>query len=215
MLPPVRLNIRRIQSRFGSYHHLNSFLSPSERDRASSFQDPRDAASFRQGRYLVRNELSKLLKLAPSEMSEIPIELTESGKPFCPILLLPFFSISHCKNLVIVGWSKNAVGVDVESIDNFLEDSGISEVLLHPNEKHQFSLYSKKELNRKYLELFVLKESFLKLHGTGFLVEPNQVEIQKFSNGTYTAIHREAKKNCINLYNLSKIWLIATAVYSP
>ena len=212
MLPSVRLNIRRIQRSFEGYHHLNSFLSPAEQERAHSFQDPRDAASFRQGRYLVRSELSKLLKLAPSE---IPIELSESGKPFCPIHSLPCFSISHCKDLVIVGWSENAIGVDVERLDNPLEDPGISAVLLHPNEKRHFGLLPKNELNRKYLELFVLKEAFLKLQGTGFLVEPNQVEIQKFPNGTYTAIHHEAKKNCINLYNLSKIWLISTAVYSP
>lgn len=212
MLPSVCLNIRRIQRGFGSYHHLNSFLSPPEQERANAFQDPRDAASFRQGRYLVRSKLSKLLKLAPSE---IPIELSESGKPFCPIQSLPCFSISHCKDLVIVGWSENAVGVDVERLDNLLEDSGISEVLLHPNEKRDFGLFPKNELNGKYLELFVLKEAFLKLHGTGFLVEPNQVEIQKLCNGTYTAIHHKTKKNRINLYNLSKIWLIATAVYIP
>lgn len=211
MPPSVRLNIRRIQRIFGSYHRLNSFLSPSEQQRANLFQDPRDAASFRLGRYLVRNELSKLLKLAPSE---IPIELSENGKPYCPIQSLPCFSISHCKDLVIVGWSKNAVGVDVESLDNLLQDSGISEVLLHPNEKHYFSSFQKNELNRKYLELFVVKEAFLKLQGTGFLIEPNQVEIQKLPNGTYTAIHHKTKKNCINLYNLSKIWLISTAVYS-
>jgi phosphopantetheinyl transferase len=116
---------------------------------------------------------------------------------------------------VIVGWSKNAIGVDVEPLDTLLEDSGISQILLHPNETKFLGMLPKKDLNRKYLELFVLKESFLKLQGTGFLVDPNQVEIKEISKGTYTAIHKGARKNCINLYNLSKIWLIATAIHHP
>lgn len=204
-----QLNIRKINSSFDDYKHLVDFISLPEIERANNFKENADASAFIQGRFIVRSELSKLLDCEPRN---VPIKLSEHGKPFCPIDNLPKFSITHCKNLVIVGWSKNEIGVDVEPADTQLNEAEIQAVLLHPNEKKLYDAKTQGKKSINFLKLFVLKEAYLKLQGSGLFIDLNQVEIQQISSRIFTGAHGKDKKNIINLYCLSNSWIIAVAV---
>ena len=204
-----QLNIQKISSNSEEYKHLVDFISLPEIERANNFKESADVSAFIQGRYIVRSELSKLLDCDPRN---VPIKLSEHGKPFCPIDNLPKFSISHCKNLVIVGWSKNEIGVDVEPADTQLNEPEIQSVLLHPNEKKFYDAKTPEKTSINFLKLFVLKEAYLKLQGSGLFVDLNQVEIQQISSRIFTGVHGNNKKNIIHLYYLSNSWIIAVAV---
>ena len=149
MFEKIQLDIRRILKSNDGYEYVNTMLSPLEIERATLFQKSSDSAGFRLGRYLVRRQLAKILKCSPQN---VPIEISSTGKPFCPINNLPQFSISHCHNLVVVGWFKNSIGVDVESFDSLHNVLGIENILLHPNEKKMLSHNNQDEYHRKLLE---------------------------------------------------------------
>jgi 4'-phosphopantetheinyl transferase len=210
MFEKIHLDIRRILSCGDSYEYVNAMLSPLEIERATLFQKSSDSAGFRLGRYLVRRQLAKILKCSSQN---VPIEISVTGKPFCPIENLPQFSISHCHNLVVVGWFKNSIGVDVESFDSLHNVVGIENILLHPNEKRMLSHYNPDDYRRKILEKFILKEAFLKLDGSGLIIEPSSIEVIDKVDGGIEVKYSNIKKSCLQLYTLRDKWIISTAVY--
>jgi len=89
-----------------------SALSPEERDRASWFHRPEDAARFATGRTIARRLLGARLGVAPAA---VDLVVPQRGwKPRVPGMTLDL-SIAHAGGLVVVAVADGAeVGVDVE-----------------------------------------------------------------------------------------------------
>ena len=96
------------------------------------------------------------------------LQYGEYGKPF---VLGKHFNVSHSGNYVVLAQAPNSVGVDIEEIvgENLSE---LAQVSLTRREQ----LWVEKSSLRFFL-LWTRKESLLKCMGTGFFLEPNQVEV--------------------------------------
>ena len=116
---------------------------------------------YQHSRGYIRNILS-IIYDKPS--LDIPIY----APPSKPIKLLKkgmgFISISHCKDSLLIGWSKSPLGVDLEMRERYFKLKKIYNKFVHEKENSLFLNDCKKS---KYLamELWTLKEAAIKFYG--------------------------------------------------
>ena len=117
----------------------------------------------------------QLLKRGLAEVygiRENPVfEYNEHGKPMIVGHPEIFFNLSHCKEAAICVVSDQPVGVDVESVRSFNE----SLVLYTMNEAEVKEIESAEDQAVAFIRLWTMKESALKLIGTGISNELKQV----------------------------------------
>lgn len=98
-------------------------------------------------------------------------EYNEHGKPMIVGHPEIFFNLSHCKEAAICVVSDQPVGVDVESVRSFNE----SLVRYTMNEAEVKEIESAEDQAVAFIRLWTMKESALKLIGTGISNELKQV----------------------------------------
>ena len=117
----------------------------------------------------------QLLKRGLAEVygiRENPVfEYNEHGKPMIVGHPEIFFNLSHCKEAAICVVSDQPVGVDVESVRSFNE----SLVRYTMNETEVKEIESAEDQAVAFIRLWTMKESALKLIGTGISNELKQV----------------------------------------
>ena len=117
----------------------------------------------------------QLLKRGLAEVygiRENPVfEYNEHGKPMIVGHPEIFFNLSHCKEAAICVVSDQPVGVDVESVRSFSE----SLVRYTMNEAEVKEIESAEDQAVAFIRLWTMKESALKLIGTGISNELKQV----------------------------------------
>lgn len=93
------------------------------------------------------------------------------GKPYIPD---DFFSLSHSGKYVVLAYGGTNVGVDVEQPQDEIEDCRQAF-----SEAEQAWIYEVPEAMKKdrFLQIWTLKESYLKMRGTGFLTDPAKTSI--------------------------------------
>ena len=119
---------------------------------------PNKVLEYRYSRGKLRSFLSPILKIPPLE---IPL-IAPPGKP--PKLEdgLGFVSISHCKDALLLGWSKYPVGVDIEHCYRKINAENIIKNFYSKLEQNEAKKYFGEELRRRCLDLWVIKESAIK-----------------------------------------------------
>lgn len=205
----ITLDIRRIKDQHDQKIRLNQLLSAAEVLRASQFKKINDAVAFRLARSLVRNYLSDLYGIKPKD---VPIFISELGKPYCNLMGAPFFSIAHCSSLVIVGWSNKEIGVDVEQLDTQIEDKS-DHIWLSDDEI--YAIMKAESPRKERLRYFVAKESCLKLLGTGFLTEPKLLKINATKQPDFLEATSTDGPLRIQMRSLADRWLIGIARKNP
>ena len=117
----------------------------------------------------------QLLKRGLAEVygiRENPVfEYNEHGKPMIVGHPEIFFNLSHCKEAAICVVSDQPVGVDVESVRSFNE----SLVRYTMNEAEVKEIESAEDQAVAFIRLWTMKESALKLIGTGISNDLKQV----------------------------------------
>ena len=117
----------------------------------------------------------QLLKRGLAEVygiRENPVfEYNEHGKPMIVGHPEIFFNLSHCKEAAICVVSDQPVGVDVESVRSFNE----SLVRYTMNEAEVKEIESAEDQAVTFIRLWTMKESALKLIGTGISNDLKQV----------------------------------------
>lgn len=198
----VKLELRRIKDESDPLIHLNEFLSLEEVQRSNTYKKEIDAALFRLGRTIVRKNLAAFHNLHPSS---IPIEISSKGKPFCPLAGSHNFSITHCKNLLVVAWSISRLGIDAEPIDSVVNEE-LEGMLFSASERQRIATSLNPGLER--LKLFVAKESLLKAVGEGFLTDPTFISIPPLLGNPVT-MDQGGRRFQINQRVLGDKWVIA------
>lgn len=115
------------------------------------------------GRNLLRKALFREYGIEISGELEHRIEKRTNGKPVLKGLPI-HFNISHCKGLVACALAPCPVGVDVEGTRN------VSEALVKrvcAQEEQEY--IARGDLKERFLELWTLKESYLKMTGEGIV----------------------------------------------
>ncbi|BCM89730.1 4'-phosphopantetheinyl transferase Sfp [Abditibacteriota bacterium] len=185
MLAPELLNdgsvhiwmadLNRLQAR---QHELESHLDHAERKRAGQFHFATDRTRFIIGRGHLREILSSCLGVPPSRLI---IAYNSNGKPFLPDYPQWHFNVSHSQHraLFAVSYGRE-VGIDIE-----LLRPEISLPLLAPS---ALCDAERQQLNRAentvatFLQLWTLKEAFLKAKGLGLSFPLTQIDVS-YPNG--------------------------------
>lgn len=113
---------------------------------------------FKFSRGCIRESLSNLFNVNPLL---IPLNAPPGNMP-----LLDegwgHISLSHCKDVVLIAWSSDIIGIDIERKDRNFKYEKIFKRILSPSELKEYSNLRGKERKDKILELWVKKEAIYK-----------------------------------------------------
>ena len=120
-------------------------------------------------------------------ITENPVfEYNEHGKPSIVGHPEIFFNLSHCKYAAVCVVSDQPVGIDVESIREYRD--GLVRYSMNDEEVRQIE--SSEHPDRAFIRLWTMKESTLKLIGTGISNDlKTAIDHQQFC---YTTVERKS-----------------------
>ncbi len=116
-----------------------------------------------------------LKKMLDEENIKNPIIETEkNGKPYISNYENIHFNMSHASRMVACAISNEEIGIDIEKIDPLI-DMKIAQTFFYNSEYDNI----KKSDNRvdQFFKYWVLKESYMKYTGLGFLLDLDKFEI--------------------------------------
>ena len=143
-------------------------LSAGERARAARFMFPRDRRDYIAAHALLRNVLSQHGGQQPGAWE---FATDHRGKPYViPSAAgpTPAFNLSHATGLVACAVTAEAqVGLDVERIDRGADLLALANRFFAPAERYALAACPQAERQVRFIELWTLKEAFLKACGEG------------------------------------------------
>ncbi|MCM1494651.1 MAG: 4'-phosphopantetheinyl transferase superfamily protein [Bacteroides sp.] len=138
-------------------------LTPERKAKALRFRRSED-----QSRGLATGvlELYALWKGFGIPWPDVRLEKGEQGKPFLPGYVDAHYNLSHAGRWIICGTGNQTLGIDVEQSAKYSER--IVRKFFHPEEVKDIFSYPPQERPDIFAEYWTMKESFMKLCGTGF-----------------------------------------------
>jgi 4'-phosphopantetheinyl transferase len=141
--------------------HYISFLSEERREHFNRFKNSKSALRSIFGELISRKILSEKLLTAPSYFE---FKKTENGKPYLDSKDI-HFNLSHSGEWVVFAYCDRETGIDIEKVRPV--NYRIAERFFSSGENDILSgLKGKRKLNF-FFDLWTLKESYLKMLGTG------------------------------------------------
>lgn len=144
-----------------------NFLDKNEFNRYVKTKAVNIKRRFLLSRVLLRCLLSEALNCQPQEVS-----LSE-GKNGRPELIGHgknlSFNISHSGDMIVCAVAPKTIGVDIENADKKRNFDNITGHYFHDDEKKYLSLFSGREMSRKFFTYWTLKEAYLKSKGKSIL----------------------------------------------
>ena len=117
--------------------------------------------NFLHSRSFIREVLSELLDLNPLN---VPLDGAFGKIPSIPPEY-GYISLSHCDNALLIGWSTEKIGVDIERKDRTFDANNIMRRFYCNDEINELkTIKNKDKLRIAVMKLWVLKESSIKLH---------------------------------------------------
>ena len=114
--------------------------------------------------------LTALLASTPYTLHPTPSFLyNEHGAPYLEDG--PYFSISHCKQGIVVAVSETPIGIDIEAIRPLNE--GLVQKAMNPQEQAQIAAAANPE--QEFIRLWTRKEAYVKMLGTGIISDMHQI----------------------------------------
>ena len=171
-----------------------SCLSADERARRDRYRFDADRRQFTLAHELLRRALSYYHDVSPADWR---FTTNEYGKPLIDMadaeLRKISFSLSHTSGRVACGITNQAaIGVDVERTDRSLESKVIAERYFSAEETAWLNGCSDETSQVRFVELWTLKEAFLKAAGVGLsgsldsisfsFRAPNRIDFKVSSN---------------------------------
>lgn len=131
------------------------------------------------GWIMCRMEVSLRYGVHPAD---IQIDFHEKGKPFFPDFPDFKFNITHGGNIIAVAFCDDCeVGIDTESIDRKVNPM-IAERYFTPTETKSLQKITPQQRPHALLNLWTIKEAYLKMTGDGLSKPLNSFEIQHIEN---------------------------------
>jgi 4'-phosphopantetheinyl transferase len=145
-----------------------AILSDSERQRGQRFMFARDRRDYAAAHALTRVALSRCGDLAPEQWR---FQEGADGKPslahdggIAPLT----FNLSHTHGLVACAIAPGVdVGIDVERVDRRVGAEEVATRFFSPGERADLARCPAGERTRRFLELWTLKEAYIKAIGKG------------------------------------------------
>jgi 4'-phosphopantetheinyl transferase len=148
-------------------------LSPQERDRHARFVFARDRRDFAAAHALLRQALSAREHLPTPEWTFV---VGRHGKPQLAQHLADrthlSFNLAHTDGLVACVVTHDAdVGIDVESLNRPADVLELAQRYFSPTEVAQLKRYPETEQRTQFIEIWTLKEAYVKAIGDGLLYQ--------------------------------------------
>ena len=159
---------------------------------------------YRVSRGMIREALSDLFEVSPLD---IPLN-APPGKP--PVLREGWGKInfSHCGDALLIGWSDQNIGVDIERIDRKFDAQSLAERFYSKEERDMLGLLDKDEFHLNALKLWVFKESAIKWQKGSVAIDLSHWIITKdFTKAVNKKLGIELKI----YYQVYKSWIIGVA----
>ena len=185
---------------------FNSILKPItviEKEIASNLS-PLKAKEFIFSRGQIRDVLSKFFNCAP-------LELPLNAPPGMPPKLgnnLGNISISHCKDMLFIGWSQHTLGIDIERKDRKIDAINNSDVFFCDEEKKELEYLKGDQLRYSVLKFWVLKEASIKWQKGSIGIDIKNWIIQ---NNFKNAYNKKLRLKISTNYFEYKNWLLGVA----
>lgn len=155
-------------------HDAASSLAHDETGRAATFRFHRDRERFVRARGFLRRELAAVLGGSPAGLT---LGKGPHGKP-CLVDQPLGFNLSHSEGLAVLALNvAGPVGIDLESLVLARGVSSLSDTCLTPAEERALERLPAEERETRFLAFWTAKEAAVKLTGTGWTVDPGNVEL--------------------------------------
>ncbi len=119
-----------------------------------------------------------------------------------------YLSISHCKNAVLIGWSPQKIGIDIENSNRIFNEEKIYSRYFSIKEKKRIALFNNESYRNEILSNWVLKEASIKWQRGKLFKDLSEWEI---SNNKEIAIHKKLKEEIkLSLIDFD-LWIIGIA----
>ena len=114
----------------------------------------------------MRYVISKLFKVDPLE---VPLS---SLPGVAPVLEenYGYISMSHCYDAILIGWSKNKIGVDIERSNNPFLNKKVINRFFNEEDKLRVKVSSQVLQKKEILKIWVIKESLIKWQMGDFFI---------------------------------------------
>lgn len=160
------------------YNALKQTVSLVKRERSERFLFVEDAKRCICAEAILRFYLINNLGICNSE---IEIDYNAYGKPFLKGKKV-YFSLSHSNRWVVCGWNNDEIGVDIEKISEINID--IAKSFFCESEYKYIRLGEQyDEQYKRFMQIWTLKESYIKYVGKGLSVPLNSFCINKNADG--------------------------------
>ncbi len=165
------VNTNREECRIESFR----YLTREEERLLGSYRKESDQNNYRVTHSIVNYIYANVLHCG---IEELPFRRGKYQKPFISNDLNYHYNIAHSQNFALVGLHGRELGVDIESIDEGLGYTAIARDLF-PREDRE---YIQRE-PRNFFRLWVAKEAYLKLRGTGFYSDLKELAVKGEEEG--------------------------------
>jgi 4'-phosphopantetheinyl transferase len=151
-----------------SEEQIQALLSPQERQRSAAFHFEADARRYRVAHALLRDVLSRYLRIEPAAIEFTP---NAYGKPLLADRAELAFNLSHSGDISVCAIAiGNSIGADVEKIRTLEDLSELAAVSFSPGERVQLERYSGGELLKAFFACWTRKEAYVKARGEGLSI---------------------------------------------
>jgi len=106
-----------------------------------------------------------------------PLEIPLKANPGAPPKLgkgLGYVSMSHCSDALLIGWSTEKIGVDVEKRDRKFEAHKLSKRFFSNNENAEIENFTESMAKKEVLKKWVVKEAAIKWQNSKISTDLNQ-----------------------------------------
>ncbi|SDB18558.1 4'-phosphopantetheinyl transferase family protein [Eubacterium oxidoreducens] len=143
---------------------------------------------------------------------EVEIAKTQSGQPYLEAFPQLHVSISHTDGMIGVAISEEPIGIDVQKVRK-IRDSLLNRTL---SPKEQCIVRERECPEKSFSMLWAMKEAIVKMHGTGFVEYPTNIDLANLVELTSDAL--EAKEGAqYEGHGIYTHWEedVAVCIYGP
>jgi 4'-phosphopantetheinyl transferase len=163
------IDVENLESSY--FSNLYQQLSDSNKSRSSFFTKEKDRNLFITAHYALDFILDKIFQIKPLVLIDI------NGKPY--IKNYPIhFNLSHTENRVLLGFSHQPLGVDIEKINALPDLDLLISHSMHPDEISSLMAIESNHKIYLFYSLWTKKEAIVKAIGIGMGMELNSFSLE-------------------------------------
>ena len=163
-------------SKFNGNPIAPGVLSQEEISKGERFHLQAKRDNYYQAKSITRLLASRYLNI---RAGSIAIHATRQGKPYFEGKDRIHFNTSHSANMFVIAFSDAPVGVDIELVRELTDLKSVASNVFSLAEHTHFAGLVPAEQSKYFFKLWCIKESFLKLTGSGLSGEPKEIAISE------------------------------------